>query len=470
MRLTKIVCTLGPSCNSPEMIRKLIVAGMNVARFNFSHGNQESHRATIRTVKEVSKELGIPVTLMLDNKGAEIRTGVVDTPIEIAAGQEVIFSYNDVPSADKPVIKVSYPKFAEDVKKAEFMIVDNGTTIFDVVRIEEDGRVIARARDSASISSKRHINLPGADISLPSMMEQDWSDLENVGITEEMDMTALSFIRTAAEVEEVRSFLNKHGSTMKIMTKVETRQAVENIDAIIDASDSIMIARGDLGAEMPFEKIPAVQDMIVAKCRAKGKLVLVATQMLESMIKNPMPTRAEVTDVAHAAVSRADATMLSGETAAGQFPLEAIDAMSRTLIETESHLSDEKIPSANSYDDERVALADAAVSMAQALRTPLIVVITRTGATARAVSALRPRVPILACTKHPAVETGLQMYYGIVTASMPADSTDPETSVHNALLAVQERKLAAKGQDIVIIADTPSGDSKVRSVQLRTAL
>lgn len=257
---------------------------------------------------------------------------------------------------------------------------------------------------------------------------------------------------------------------MKIMTKVETRQAVENIDAIIDASDSIMIARGDLGAEMPFEKIPAVQDMIVAKCRAKGKLVLVATQMLESMIKNPMPTRAEVTDVAHAAVSRADATMLSGETAAGQFPLEAIDAMSRTLIETESHLSDEKIPSANSYDDERVALADAAVSMAQALRTPLIVVITRTGATARAVSALRPRVPILACTKHPAVETGLQMYYGIVTASMPADSTDPETSVHNALLAVQERKLAAKGQDIVIIADTPSGDSKVRSVQLRTAL
>lgn len=469
MRLTKIVCTLGPSCNSPEMIRKLIKAGMNVARFNFSHGDQESHRATIRAVKEASKELGIPVTLMLDNKGAEIRTGVVEKPIEIAAGQEAIFSYDEVSSSDIPVVHVSYPEFASDVKKAESMIIDNGTTIFDVVRVEDNGRVIARARDSASIGSKRHINLPGADISLPSMMPQDWSDLENVGIAEQMDMTALSFIRTAAEVDEVRAFLNKHGSTMRIMTKVETRQAVANIDAIIEASDSIMIARGDLGAEMPFEQIPAVQDMIVAKCRAKGKLVLVATQMLESMIKNPMPTRAEVTDVAHAAVTRADATMLSGESAAGQFPLEAVDAMSRTLIETESHLIDEKIPARTSYDDERAALADAAVTMAQALRTPVIVVITRTGATARAVSALRPRVPILACTKYPAVETGLQMHYGVVTASMPLDSTDPETSVHNALLAVQKKNLAITGQDIVIIADTPTGDSKVRSVQLRTA-
>jgi len=470
MRLTKIVCTLGPSCNSPEMIRKLIQAGMNVARFNFSHGTQDGQRAVIQAVKEASAELHIPVMLLLDNKGAEIRTGDVEKPIEIAAGQEAIFSYEEVSSADMPVVRVSYPEFAQDVKKAECMIIDNGTTFFDVIRIEGNGRVIAKARDSASIGSRRHINLPGADISLPSMMAQDWSDLENVGVAEEMDMTALSFIRTAAEVDEVREFLKKHNSTMKVMTKVETRQAVANIDAIIDASDGIIIARGDLGVEVPFENIPAIQDMIVAKCRAKGKLVIVATQMLESMIKNPMPTRAEVTDVAHAAVSRTDATMLSGETAAGLFPLEAIDAMSRILTETESHLNNEPIPVRTSYDDERAALADAAVSMAQALHTPLIVVITRTGATARAVSALRPRVPILACTKNPPVERALKLSYGVITASMPADSTDPETSVNNALRIVKERSLAVTGQDIVIIADTPTGTSKVRSVQLRTAL
>lgn len=451
------------------MIRKLIGAGMNVARFNFSHGNQESHRATIQAVKAARAEMGAPITLLLDNKGAEIRTGDVQTPIQITAGQEVIFSFNDVSSSDKPVIKVSYPEFSSDVKDAEFIVLDNGTMIFDTVKINDDGTVIARSRDTGSIGSRRHINLPGANVSLPSMMEQDWSDLEKVGITEEMDYTALSFIRTAAEVDEVKKFLKDRGSSMRVITKVETRQAVANIDAIIESSDGIMVARGDLGSEMPFEKIPAVQDMIVAKCRAKNKPVIVATHMLESMIKNPTATRAEITDIAHAAVTRTDATMLSGETAAGLFPLLAIDAMSRTLVETEGHLNDEFIAPSKSGDDERMALAEAAVSMATSLKTPLIVVITRTGATAEAVSALRPNVPVLACTKDPHVQTTLNLRYGIMPVLMPAESTDPETSIHNALLAVQQRKLSTTGEDIVIIADAPTGDSKVRSVQLRTA-
>jgi pyruvate kinase len=469
MRLTKIVCTLGPSSNSPEMIRSLIEHGMNVARINFSHGTQEGHRTTIRSVKQVREEAGMPVALLLDTKGAEIRTGDVEKPIEVTAGQEVIFSYYDVPGAALPVIRVSYPEFAGDVKEAECILVDNGTMIFDAVRFNDDGSVVAKSRDNGSIGNRRHVNLPGADISLPSMTQQDWSDLENVGIPEEMDYIALSFIRTAAEVDEVKKFITDRGSAMRVITKVETRQAVDNIDAIIASSDGIMVARGDLGAEMPFERIPAVQDMMVAKCRAANKPVIVATHMLESMIKNPMPTRAEVTDIAHAAVTRADATMLSGETAAGTYPLQSIDAMSRTLIETESHLADEPLPNGKS-DDERIALADAAVSMADALHTPLIVVITRSGDTARAVSRLRPKVPVLACTKHAPVERSLQLLYGVITAAMPADSTDPETSVSNALRIVKERGLATAGQDIVIIADTPTGSSKVRSVQLRTAL
>lgn len=468
MRLTKIVCTLGPASNSPEMIRKLMHHGMNVARINFSHGTQEGHRSTIQAVKAAREELNMPVSLMLDTKGAEIRTGDIETPFNIVKGQEVIFSFHDLPAADKQVIRVSYAEFADDVKEAECILIDNGTMIFDATHFNDDGSVVATSRDNGTISSRRHVNLPGADVSLPSMTTQDWSDLENVGIVEKMDYIAPSFIRTAAEVDEIKKFITDRGSNMRIITKVETRQAVANIDAIIASSDGIMVARGDLGAEMDFEKIPAIQDMIVAKCRKANKPVIVATHMLESMIKNPMPTRAEVTDIAHAAVTRADATMLSGETAAGSYPLQSIDAMSRTLIETESHLQDEIIPE-SPLNDERIALADAAFSMAEALHTPLIVVITRSGDTARAVSRLRPKVPILACTKNAMVETSLQLLYGIITASMPADSVEPEASVHNALLAVQARKLATTGQDIVIIADTPTDDNEVRSVQLRKA-
>lgn len=450
------------------MIRKLIAHGMNVARINFSHGTQEGHRATIKAVQAARTETGTPVALMLDTKGAEIRTGDVETPFEVTAGQEVIFSFHEIPTSDVQVIRVSYAEFAKDVRDAECILVDNGTIIFDVIQIHDDGTVRAQSRDNGTIGSRRHINLPGANVSLPSMTEQDWSDLENVGIPEAMDYIAPSFIRTAAEVDEIRACITKHDSNMRIITKVETRQAVMNIDAIIAASDGIMVARGDLGAEMPFERIPAIQDMIVAKCRAANKPVIVATHMLESMIKNPMPTRAEVTDIAHAAVTRADATMLSGETAAGLYPLQSIDAMSRTLIETESHLHDE-VHIEHSLTDDRIALADAAFSMAEALQARVIVVITRSGDTARAVSRLRPKVPILACTKHANVETTLQLCYGVQTASMPADSTDPETSVHNALLAVQKHHLANTGENVVIIADTPTDDDKVRSVQIRSA-
>ncbi len=438
---------------------------MDIARINFSHGDASTHLATIRAVKEVNKSKGCTIALMLDTKGAEIRTGEVTTPIEIVKGQEVVFSPTPLPKETRPVILVNYDKLAVDVLKAESILLDNGVMSFEVVSTGKDGTVVARSHDTGHIGSRRHINLPGADISLPSMMKKDWSDLE-LGIEEEMDYVALSFIRTADEMREVSAFLKKNNSTMRTIAKIETRQAVANIDSIIDASDGIMVARGDLGAEMPFEKIPAIQDMIVEKSRQAGKPVIVATQMLESMIENPMPTRAEVTDVAHAAVTRADTTMLSAESAVGKHPIESVSAMARILEETESHQSSESHHDIFCALGERSALADAAVSMALSVKSPAIIVLTRTGKTAQAVSHFRSNLPIIAMTESPAVERALQMFHGVRTLHVDFDM-DPETTIERALEALKKLPFLKSGQKVVVISDTKSRTGSVHTVHIR---
>jgi pyruvate kinase len=467
MRLTKIICTLGPASDSAEKIYALQQAGMTIARINFSHGSQDSHRQTIQTIKQVNADQGCCIGLLLDTKGAEIRTGDVTEPIVIAKDQEVVFSSIPLPTETRPVILVSYDKFAIDVKGAESILLDNGVMSFEVVSIEKDGSVIAKSHDDGSIGSRRHVNLPGADISLPSMTDKDWNDL-SLGIEEHMDYVALSFIRTAADVQEVADFLKKHGSTMRTIAKIETRQAVANIDAIIETSDGIMVARGDLGAEVPFERVPAIQDMIVRKCKHAGKPVIVATHMLESMIENPMPTRAEVTDIAHAATTRADSTMLSGETAMGQHPLLSVSAMSRTLIETEKHQGAEDHTTIMCALGERSALADAAVSMALSVGAPAILVLTRTGKTAEAVSQLRSNLPIIACTTSDEVEHFLQLFHAVFPVRITLDDDkDPDSTLAGAFLAAQKKGLIEKGQQLVVIADTMTKDGPVHSVQIR---
>ncbi len=465
MRLTKIICTLGPSSNSPAMIRKLADNGMDIARINFSHGDGKDHLPTIRAVKEMNAQEGRSIALMLDTKGAEIRTGVVEKPIEVKAGEEVVFSSTPMPGEKRPVIQINYDKFAHDVKKAECILLENGTLPFDIVSISDDGKVVGRSRDDGSIGSRRHVNLPGADVSLPSMTDKDWKDLE-IGMQEEMDYVALSFIRTAEEVEEVRAFLKKHNSTMQIMTKIETRQAVADIVRIIHASDSIMVARGDLGAEMAYQKIPAVQDMIVQRCREASKPVLVATQMLESMIEHPMPTRAEVTDVAHAATTRADATMLSGETAAGEHPIEAVTAMRTILEETESHLLPELSHHRCPFG-ESSALADAAVSTALAIKSPAILVLTRSGRTAQAVSTLRSGLPILACTESDLVARQLRLWHAVSADTITFDA-DPEVTLDRAFEKMMLKGLLASGQKVVVIADVKRRAGSVHTVHIRT--
>ncbi|MDD4318974.1 MAG: pyruvate kinase [Candidatus Peribacteraceae bacterium] len=473
MRFTKIVCTLGPSTNTKESIRSLVDAGMNVARINLSHGSLEQHLQTIRTVKEINEELKaaarIPtcVGILLDTKGAEIRTGDVTEKIQIKAGQEVLFSSKPLPKEKRTVIMVNHEHFDKDVLEAELILIDNGLLSFDIVSTDrKSGTVTAKALENGSIGSRRHVNLPGANLSMPSITPKDWEDIA-FAAKEGVDFLALSFIREAKEVEEVRGFLTGHSARIALISKIETRQAVRNIQEIIEASDGIMVARGDLGVEVPFESVPAIQDDLVLSSRRAGKPVIVATHMLESMIDQPMPTRAEVTDIAHAAMSRTDATMLSGETASGEFPFESVGAMDRVLLATEEHITQNTAMEESPVENERAARAHAAVTLAVTTRADSLFVMTRSGQTARDVAKYRPNVPIIAFTDVVETQRALQLTFGVVPILIPFSSKDPEKTVRDAIAAGKAMDVLHKGDHVVLVSDSKAGDESVNTVQLR---
>jgi len=464
MRRTKIVCTLGPSSATLEGIRELAKAGMNVARINLSHGKREDRLKMIEIISMLRKE-GLTIAIMFDTKGAEIRTGEVPHPLTIAKGQEVIFSPNRLENEKRTVISVNYSGFSQDVRETNRILLDNGEMIFDIVKIADDGTVLARSQNEGEIGSRRHITLPGADIDLPSLTQQDWDDIA-LGIEQNVDYFSLSFIRKAEELREVRDFLMKHKSAARIITKIETKQAVANIAEIIAASDGIMVARGDLGSDLPFEDLPSIQDEIVARCHDAGVPVIVATHMLESMIEHPSPTRAEVTDVAHAAMTRADATMLSGETANGKYPLKAVEAMDRILRKTEDHLQRFPLPSIVGVRTDREARAEAAVSLASATSAAALLVFTKSGQTAREVSKFRPKVPVIALTNSASTLYKLCLSYGVLPLVIPF--SDPESTVHEGLRAALASGIVSSDQSVVLLSDMQTKDAPVQSVQTRT--
>jgi pyruvate kinase len=465
MRSTKIVCTLGPSTADARGILRLMDEGMDIARINFSHGDREQHRKTVRLIRALNRKRGYSVATLLDTKGSEIRTGDVGQPIVVREGDLVVFSSKQLPREKLQVIHVNYDGFAHDVRKAEHILLDNGEMTFALRQIRRDGSVVAQALDAGSIGSRRHVNLPGADIGLPSITAADWKDIA-VGIAEGMDFVGLSFIRTKDDIRSVREFLARRKSSMQIIAKIETRQAVDDLDGIIEASDGIMVARGDLGAEIAFERIPAIQDDIVRRCRSAGKPVIVATHMLESMIGHPMPTRAEVTDVAHAAWTQADATMLSGETAMGKHPFQALSAMSRILQETESHF--DHVPAAADVPivGELEARAESAVTLASFIGAPAILAFTRSGRTVQAISKFRPRMPILAFTPDEVVLRRLQLSFGARPFHLPFQK-DPERTLTQALKLVAKQKLVVPGQRVVIVSDALGAHGSVSTIQVR---
>ena len=425
-RLTKIVCTLGPSCATKDQIQALAMAGMNIARINVSHGNRASHTEFLERVARASQDSGIPIATLLDTRGAEIRTGDVQEPIEITAGQEVLFVPTSQESTAKPgsipIIFVGYDGFSKDVQETNRILIDNGELSFSITKIQENGQVLATAEQAGSIGSRRHINLPGADIDLPSITDKDWDDIRFAADTG-VDFVALSFIRTAQEVEEVRAVIEQHKSTLQIITKVETQQAVQNIAEIIRVSDGIMVARGDLGAEVPFEHLPVIQNEIIFRCREAGKPVIVATHMLESMIEHPIPTRAEVTDVAHAAMQHTDATMLSGETAGGKHPTLAIQAMDKILRATETQQEKytlEDIGTHNAEEEQAATL----VRMAQEKKVQAILVEEAKSNYIRLLSKYRPHVPVYVCSSAETLQNSLLLAYGITPVAIQDDALE----------------------------------------------
>lgn len=466
-RQTKIVCTLGPSSNTKTQILELAKAGMNVARINVSHGKREDHQELLRIIAEINTETDFQIATLIDTRGAEIRTGDVQDPILVTAGDTVLFaptSQEGKIQSEHAVIYVGYDGFSKDVEESERILIDNGEISFSIQSIASDGIVRSTADQSGSIGSRRHINLPGAHIDLPSVTEQDWADI-TFAAENGVDFVALSFIRTPEEVQEVRSLINDKHSTLQIITKVETQQAVQNIVDIIAVSDGIMVARGDLGAEVPFEHLPVIQNEIITRCKDAGKPVIVATHMLESMTEHPIPTRAEVTDVAHAAMQQADATMLSGETASGKHPPVAVDAMDKILRATETQLSKFPIqPIAVHNEDE--AYAESAVSMSQGSKAQAIFVFTKSGETVRRVSMCRPHIPIIAFTPHESVRNSMLLRFGVTPLQLPFG--EPEETVQAALTLAQQKGLVEAGESVVLVSDIRSKDSVVSSVQLRT--
>ncbi|KAJ4824314.1 hypothetical protein Tsubulata_049084 [Turnera subulata] len=400
---TKIVCTLGPQSRSVEMAEKLLKAGMNVARFNFSHGTHEYHQETLDNLRTAMANTGILCAVMLDTKGPEIRTGFLKDgkPIQLRQGQEITISTDYSLKGDENMICMSYKKLAEDVKPGSVILCSDGTISLTVLACDkESGLVRCRCENSAALGEKKNVNLPGVVVDLPTLTEKDKDDILNWGIPNKIDMIALSFVRKGSDLTEVRKLLGEHANSILLMSKVENQEGVANFDDILANSDAFMVARGDLGMEIPIEKIFLAQKLMIHKANVAGKPVVTATQMLESMIKSPRPTRAEATDVANAVLDGTDCVMLSGETAAGAYPEIAVQTMANICMEAENFINygdlfKRIMETAPTPMSPLESLASSAVRTANLNKAAFILVLTKGGTTAKLVSKYRPNVPIL---------------------------------------------------------------------------
>ncbi|CAL0299239.1 unnamed protein product [Lupinus luteus] len=400
---TKIVCTLGPSSRSVEMLEKLLKAGMNVARFNFSHGSHSYHQETLDNLRTAMSNTGILCSVMLDTKGPEIRTGFLKDgkPIQIHRGQEITISIDYSIKGDENMISMSYKKLAHHLNPGSNVLCADGTISFTVLECDkENGSVRCRCENSAVLGERKNVNLPGVVVDLPTLTDKDKEDIMEWGIPNKIDMIALSFVRKGSDLIGVRNLLGKHAKSILLMSKVENQEGIANFDEILENSDAFMVARGDLGMEIPIEKIFLAQKVMILKSNIQGKPVVTATQMLESMIKSPRPTRAEATDVANAVLDGTDCVMLSGETAAGAYPDIAVQTMARICVEAESSINygelfKRKVEIAPTPMSTLESMASAAVRTANCVNAALILVLTRGGTTAKLVSKYRPSMPIL---------------------------------------------------------------------------
>ena len=459
MRKTKIICTLGPSTDKDGVLRELIANGMNVARFNFSHGSHEEHKGRLDLLKSLREELGKPVAALLDTKGPEIRLKDFKNGTEmLEAGQTFTLTTRDV-EGTKEICSITYKDLPQDVAPGGTIMLDDGLIKLQIQTVN-DTDIVCTVLNNGKIKNKKGVNVPGVHLSMPYMSQRDKDDII-FGIEQGFDFIAASFVRTAQDVYEIRNLLNEYDSNIRIIAKIENREGVNNIDSILAAADAVMVARGDLGVEIDFTELPGIQKNIIERSFSFGKPIVTATQMLDSMIVNPRPTRAEISDVANAIYDGTSAIMLSGETAAGAYPVEALKTMSAIAERTEQegfHLRGRQMDSNPGKISVSDATAHAACLTARDVNAAAIVTVSESGTTARLLSKYRPQQPIIACVMKEQVQRQLSLSWGITSLMMPlAHSTDELIEMSTAL--AKENGFLHNGELAVVTAGVPVGIS-----------
>lgn len=459
-RKTKIICTLGPAVDNEESLRGLMLGGMNAARFNFSHGTHETHLALLNKFKKVREELGLPVATILDTKGPEIRIAQFkDGKVELEQGQTFTLTTREV-EGDETIVSQSYKDLPADLSVGDHVLIDDGLIDMVVEQLTETD-VICRVENGGPLSNNKSVNVPGAKINLPALTDKDRADLK-FAVENDMDFVAASFVRKAADVNEIRAELLRHGGKgVRIISKIENQEGLENLDEIIEASDSIMVARGDLGVEIPLWEVPSVQKKMITKTTMAGKPVVTATQMLDSMTRNPRPTRAEVSDVANAVFDGTSCVMLSGESANGKYPVETVKTMAKICEAAESYMHHWK-RFRNRAVEEGLSVNDAithtACQTAMDLNAKAILTATKSGHSARMVSRFRPGCPVVALCPDERVRRQLAISWG-VEPYLCDDVEDTDTLFAMCVYTALKEKAVKVGDTVVITAGVPIGRS-----------
>ena len=459
----KIVCTIGPASDNYETLKAMAEAGMNVARLNFSHGDYEGHEKKLKLIRRVERGVKKPIAALLDTKGPEIRTGLMkDGEINLIQGNKIILSSCEEAFEGTPErVWVNYRLLSQEVEPGQNIYIDDGALNLEVEEIKGDD-VHCKVIVGGPLRNTKGINLPGSDITMPALSDKDKKDI-TWGIQHGMEYLAMSFVKTRQDIIEVRRLIQSYGGSMKVLAKIETRQAVQNIEEIVDAADGVMVARGDLGVEVATEDVPLVQKKIIEMCRVRGKVVIVATQMLDSMIRNPRPTRAEASDVANAVLDGTDAVMLSGETASGNYPVQAVATMRRIVDRAEQELGlwgNHKHKKQNITDAEEIPVPDAvsgaAVLIAKQTKAPAIISLTRSGMTAKMISKHRPECPILGVTPSQQTWRELALWWGITPVRL-SEMSDINVAAREAINTCVNKGLLPEGELVVITAGVPVG-------------
>jgi len=459
MKKTKIVATIGPASESEENLRKLFLSGLNVCRLNFSHGSHEEHQVRIDTIKKVREEMDLPIAIMLDTKGPEIRLGnFSEGTIELEQDDIFTLTTRDI-LGDKSIVSISYEGLPNDVEVGGRILIDDGLVELKILEIIDNTDIKCLVINQGTLKNHKGVNVPNVEINLPAVTKKDIDDII-FGIKNEIDFVAVSFVRTAEDVTIIRRILEENGGQhIEIISKIESQQGVDNIDEILQVSDGIMVARGDLGVEVQTEEIPLIQKMLISKCNLAGKPVITATQMLDSMMRNPRPTRAEVTDVANAILDGSSAIMLSGETAAGKYPIESVRMMYSIAVTTEESLNYEellRIRSEMSQLSTTNAIGKATCTTAQDLDATAIITATSSGHTSKAISKFRPKAPIIAVTTTEAVRRKLALEWGVYPVLAP-QSYSTDDVIENSINAAIANGYSKEGDLVIITAGIPVG-------------